>query len=264
MDNMNAPTAGDADDDADDADDDADNAERIELPKTRLPTTAYTIAKTPAHKNVSVAYLQTAHGAEDFIPALTDFLRRRFQYPIAPSQYDRYDIFNQIKLHLPPNRYLSNQPRSCRIRAVAAVPPKDRKPGIPAILDTALVIEDPSQYVPSSGIEGLRPAQIRAIFKLPPQFGNYPHPLAYIEWFTPLNHPDRNTGMYTTHRSTRVHRRNAAIVSVEQIVRSCHLMADSRGTIDPTWTSTNVLDKAKLFHVNPYVLVDTFTRQNLT
>ncbi|KAJ7732884.1 hypothetical protein B0H16DRAFT_1252689, partial [Mycena metata] len=92
------------------------------------------------------------------------------------------------------------------IRTIAAVPAKGQSFGSPAIFDTALVIEDPSQYVPSSGITGLRPAQIRVIFNLPPQFGTYTHPLAYIEWFTPLNRPDPTTGMFTTHRSTRAHR----------------------------------------------------------
>ncbi|KAJ7930179.1 hypothetical protein B0H13DRAFT_2309873 [Mycena leptocephala] len=118
-----------------------------------------------------------------------------------------------------------------------AVPPKSRSSGSPAIFDTALVIEDPSQYVPSSGIAGLRPAQIRGIFKLPPQFGTYVHPLAYIEWFTPLNKPDPISGMFTTHRSTRNHTRNSAVVSGEYIVCACHLMAKCGNTIDPKWTS---------------------------
>ncbi|KAJ7663760.1 hypothetical protein DFH06DRAFT_963127, partial [Mycena polygramma] len=82
-----------------------------------------------------------------------------------------------------------------RIRTIPAVLPKGRSPGSPAVFDTALVIQDPSLYVPSSGIA--------AIFKLPPQFGTYAHPLAYIEWFTPLNRPDPISGMFTTHRSTR-------------------------------------------------------------
>ncbi|KAJ7300370.1 hypothetical protein DFH08DRAFT_665390, partial [Mycena albidolilacea] len=66
------------------------------------------------------------------------------------------------------------------------------------------------------------------------------HPLAYIEWFTPLNNPDPISGMYTTHRSTRNHTRNSAVVSVEHIVRACHLMAKCGSKIDPKWTSFNV------------------------
>ncbi|KAJ7496317.1 Zn-finger domain-containing protein [Mycena galericulata] len=237
----------------------------VRLPPTQLPTTpAYSIAKFPAVQNVTVGYLQTAHGADDIVPALTNFLKVYFKTsPIKPSSYDRFDIFNQISLHLPRNRYLSDQTRSTRVRAVPAVPPKGRFAGSPAVFDTALVIEDPTQYVPSSGFAGLRPAQIRVIFKLPPQFGTYPHPLAYIEWFTPLNNPEPISGMFTTHRSTRQQRRNAAVISVEHIVRACHLMAKCGTKIDRKWTSFNVLDTAPMFFVNPYVLVDTFTRQKM-
>ncbi|KAJ7749853.1 hypothetical protein DFH07DRAFT_922951 [Mycena maculata] len=237
----------------------------VQLPPTKLPTSAYSIAKSPAVENVTVGYLQTVHGATDIIPALTAFLKLYFKpSPVEPGPHDRFDIFNQISLHLPPNRYLSNQPRSSHIQAIPAVAPKGRARGSPAVFDTALVIEDPSQYRPSSGIAGLRPAQLHVIFKLPPQFGSYPHPLAYIEWFTPLYNPDPVTGMYTTHRSTRLHRRNAAVVSVEHIVRGCHLMCKAGAIIDRKWTSSNVLDNAAMFYVNPYILVDTFTRQRIT
>ncbi|KAJ7161649.1 hypothetical protein C8R46DRAFT_858893, partial [Mycena filopes] len=193
------------------ADDDDDDEEStgppnplvvVQLPLTQLPTASYSLAKSPAKENLSVGYLQTFHGADDLVPALSLFLKTHFKScPIAPGQFDRFDIYNQILVHLQPNRYLSDQRRSSRIRAVAPVLPKGRPTGIPAIFDTALV--------PSRGpvpVLCLRPAQIRVIFKLPPQFGQYPHPLAYIEWFTPLNRPDPTTGMFTTHRSTRLHR----------------------------------------------------------
>ncbi|KAJ7291698.1 hypothetical protein C8J57DRAFT_219441 [Mycena rebaudengoi] len=204
-------------DDFDDEDSDNDE-ETYQLPPTSLPTTAYTIAKRPATLNVSVMHLETLHGAVDLIPALAAFLKLHFPSPILPGLYDRFDLYNQVSLQLPSNRFLSSQPRSTRVRAIPTVPAKGRHPATPAHFDTALIVEDPSQYVPSSGIQGLRPAQIRAIFRLPPQFGTYTHPLAYIEWFTPLNRPDPISGLFTTHRSTRLHRRNAAVVSVEQIL----------------------------------------------
>ncbi|KAJ7904866.1 hypothetical protein B0H13DRAFT_1528847, partial [Mycena leptocephala] len=81
------------------------------------------------------------------------------------------------------------------IRAIPAVPAKNRSRGSPAVFDTALVVEDPSQYAASFGNKGLRPAQIRAIFRLPPQFGEFPHPLAYVEWFTALSRPDPISGL---------------------------------------------------------------------
>jgi Plavaka transposase len=144
------------DDDSNSEDDDtAGPSLVVRLPPTVLPTTSYKIAKSPAKENVSVAYLQTAHGADNIILALTNFLKLHFKSsPIPPSLFDRFDIFNQISVHLPRNRYISDQSRSSRIRAIPAVPPKGRAAGSPAIFDTALVIEDPAQYVPSSGLAG--------------------------------------------------------------------------------------------------------------
>ncbi|KAJ7867400.1 hypothetical protein B0H14DRAFT_3441845 [Mycena olivaceomarginata] len=137
LDLQGCPTVDDSEDDSDD-DEGSSSAVVVRLPPTDLPTTAYSIAKSPPTKNATVAYLQTAHGAVDIIPALTLFLKTHFKSsPVTPSSYDRFDLFNQINVHLPPNRYLSNQPRLSRIRAVAAVAPKGRRAGSPAIFDTA-------------------------------------------------------------------------------------------------------------------------------
>ncbi|KAJ7922623.1 hypothetical protein B0H13DRAFT_1482533, partial [Mycena leptocephala] len=89
------------------------------------------------------------------------------------------------------------------IRTTPAIAASGRAPGVPTHFDTALVVEDPTEYSPSPGIRDLRIAQIRAIFHLPPQYGTYPHPLAYIEWFKGFNRPDKTNGMYTVHRSSR-------------------------------------------------------------
>ncbi|KAJ7661006.1 hypothetical protein B0H17DRAFT_912671, partial [Mycena rosella] len=66
------------------------------------------------------------------------------------------------------------------------------------------------------------------------------HPLAYIEWFTPFNRPEKTSGMCVVHRSSRAQRRNAAVVSVEHLVRNCHLMGKAGAKIDRTWTTDNV------------------------
>jgi hypothetical protein len=107
---------------------------------------------------------------------------------------------------------------------------------------------------------GLRVAQIRLIFNLPPQFGFFRHPLAYIEWFTPLGSMDPNTGLFSITRSTRQARRNAEVVSVDRIVRGCHLMARCGQNIISTWTTDNILEQSSIHYlVNPYINVDTFT-----
>jgi hypothetical protein len=103
---------------------------------------------------------------------------------------------------------------------------------------------------------------IRVIFKLPLQFTSYNHPLVYVEWFTPLGRPETLTGMHVVSRSTRFHRRNAAIISADRIVRSCHLVGKCGQKINHDWTTDNVLDLASHFYINPYIHVDSFTAFN--
>ena len=103
-------------------------------------------------------------------------------------------------------------------------------------------------------------AQVRLIFNLPPQFGPFPHPLTYIEWFTKLGSPDPNTGLHSVTRSTRQGKRNAEVVSVDRIVRACHLIPRFGHAVSSTWTTDNVLELNSLhYFVNPYINVDTFT-----
>ena len=109
---------------------------------------------------------------------------------------------------------------------------------------------------------GLRVAQVRLIFDLPPHFGPFLHPLAYIEWFTPFGRLDASTGLYSITRSTRNTRRNSAIVSVNSILRGCHLMARYPQEVPSTcqWTTDNILEQGCIQYLfNPYISVDTFT-----
>ncbi|KAJ7058408.1 Zn-finger domain-containing protein, partial [Mycena amicta] len=230
----------------------------VSLPSTSSPAVAYTIAKSPAAAHRTVAQLRENYHAVEFTAALTIFLRNHFHSPIQPGPFDYYDVFHQVKIHLPLNRYLDPKQRATRVRALPLVPKVGRKPESPAIFDTALVVADPKTYSRTSGIAGLIPVRIRVIFRLPPHLGTYPHPLAFIEWFTPLTQPDPISGLYTTRRSTRNHLPNTAVISVERIVRSCHLVGQSRRKLDRSWSAFNVLDKATVFLVNPYIHVDTF------
>ena len=103
-------------------------------------------------------------------------------------------------------------------------------------------------------------AQIRLIFNLPPQFGHFPHPLAYVEWFTNLGSPDLLTGLHSVTRSTRQGKRNAEVISVDRIYRSCHLIPRFGAAINSSLTADNVLEQSTIqFFVNPYINIDTFT-----
>jgi len=54
---------------------------------------------------------------------------------------DRFDVYNQVTLQLPPNPYLSSTPLATRIHATPAIPPRGRKVGTLAHFDMALVIK---------------------------------------------------------------------------------------------------------------------------
>ncbi|KAJ7506471.1 Zn-finger domain-containing protein [Mycena galericulata] len=183
----------------------------VQLPPSKLPAIAYSFAKTASFPDVTVTQLETIHSAVDFTPAFSQFVHKYFPHSsITPNRHDRFAVYKQLSLRMARNRYIADKVRTCRIRATPATLAKGRASGVAAHFDTALVVEDPDQYSPSSGVEGLRVAQIRVIFTLPPQYGTYTHPLAYIEWFTPFNRPDKTSGMYTIHRSSRAHHRNSA------------------------------------------------------
>ncbi|KAJ6586000.1 hypothetical protein B0H19DRAFT_1250743 [Mycena capillaripes] len=259
---LSAVTVLDDSDSEAESDDESDSDVAAHLSSTTgHSATIYHVAKVPPMKNLSLTDLETLYGAVDFLPAVTTFLAARSSnLYIKPGKYDRYDAFKQITITLPANRHLSSAKRTNRIRATPMKSPSGRKPAVPGQFDTAFIIEDPSQYRNAFHLDGLRVAQIRVIFNLPPQFGQFPHPLAYIEWFTPLNQPDRVSGMFNIRRSTRNHRRNAAVISVQSIVRACHLMPKSNSRlIDPSWTTNNVLDCADVFQVNSYIHTDMFT-----
>ena len=66
--------------------------------------------------------------------------------------------------------------------------------------------------------------------------------------------------MHIVKCSTRNHRRNVEVVSIRDLVLSCHLMAKSTYPIDKSLSTHNTLDKADQFYLNPYIHVDTFSQ----
>ena len=170
-----------------------------------------------------------------------------------------------------------------RVRTSTFVNASGRSLAKPSHFDTAFVVEDLALHKLEGGLSGLsfqvglyydinlffffflqclglRVAQVQLLFNLPPQFGPFPHPLAYIEWFTKIGSPDPNTGLCSVTRSTRQGKRNAKVVSVDRIVRACHLIPRFGHAVSSTWTTDNVLEQGSIhFFVNPYINVDTFT-----
>jgi hypothetical protein len=118
-------------------------------------TLTYDIAKRAPFRNVSVEGLMTNFGATEFIPALTTFLHEHIpDSPVEPGPHDSFDLFKQVKIPLPSNRHLSEQSRTQRIRAIPEVKANGRKAGVAAVFDTALVVENATDYQQAGGIAG--------------------------------------------------------------------------------------------------------------
>ena len=101
-------------------------------------------------------------------------------------------------------------------------------------------------------------AWVCVIFKLPDHLGLYPHPLAYIEWFTLLRRRNLISGQYIITRSMHNHQRNVSIIGADRFAHTCHLQAQCGRYISSDWSSGNVLDMVSSFHVNLYIDLDTF------
>lgn len=84
------------------------------------------------------------HGAIDFLPAFKSFLRKYVPHNhIVPGYQDRFDVFRQAVIIIPPNPRVSELPKRLRVRATPEVlpSPSGRKPGSPARFDMALLTD---------------------------------------------------------------------------------------------------------------------------
>jgi hypothetical protein len=222
------------------------------------PSSSYIVAKQPAHRNITTATLETSYGAETFISDLDTFLNKSLpsrRNRIAPSKHDRFDVYKQVKLRLPRNPFTGDRDRTDKISATPAVPARGRKSAVPSRFDLALV----RKFDALPGEAPFQVAQVRVIFKLPSMLGNWPHPLAYVQWFTPLHRPDPDTGLLSVSRST-IHRRpRSSVISLDTIFRGAHLFPKTGITIDRTWNSYSVLEEARHFWFNHYIDIDLFS-----
>ncbi|KAG2099222.1 uncharacterized protein F5147DRAFT_640620 [Suillus discolor] len=222
----------------------------------------HVLAKTSPHPQPSIQHLETMHGAVDFLPAFKSFLRKHVPHNhIVPGYQDRFDVFRQAIIIIPPNPRVSELLKRLRVRATPEVLPSPSgwKPGSPARFDMALLTDGVrASKLHTLEVIAVRVAQVRVIFTLPRQFGSYLRPLAYVEWFTPFREPDQFSGLRQVSRLTRHLRWNGAVVHVDELVRPCHLVPKMGQKVDPSWTSANVYEMASNFYFNEFIDLDTF------
>jgi hypothetical protein len=99
--------------------------------------------------------------------------------------------------------------------------------------------------------------QVRVVFKLPSEF-RYPHPLAYVEYFTGGRVISDTYGMWVVRRAMTNNRRKAGVIRLDTIRSSCHLFPIFGPTADASWSSDNILEVCPQFYVNPYLSTYAF------
>ncbi|KAK0243557.1 hypothetical protein EDD85DRAFT_919323 [Armillaria nabsnona] len=219
----------------------------------------YSIPKTAAYANVTIDDLQTKFGASNFVYAMEAFLR---QHQLLKADYwdaapATYSIYKRFRVVIPPTPEVSSLPTIDAIRATLPESAHGYKKAKPAHFDTVLarkeLPEDRTVDLGLLGPKGLHVAQVHAIFDLPSELGEFAQPLAYVEWFTPLRRIDEATGMFKIQRSLRAGRPHSVVIPVTYISRSCHLSPSSGRSIDPQYTSDNILESCSTFFLNPYL-----------
>ncbi|KAF8527336.1 hypothetical protein JB92DRAFT_2867027 [Gautieria morchelliformis] len=85
---------------------------------------------------------------------------------------------------------------------------------------------------------------------------DFPHPLAYEEWFSHFTQPTSRVDMYTV---SMVSGHSVVIVPVQSIRRSCHLIPHFGKRINRTLTTEDSLDWCRKIYVSDFV--DLYTYQ---
>ena len=101
---------------------------------------------------------------------------------------------------------------------------------------TSIIKSNPHKLI-SESESGYRIAQVRLIFTLPVHL-NFKKPLAYIEYFTKFSEQRKGSDLYAVKWSYTMSesqsKREAAVVCLDSIRRSCHLIPNflSQGNDD--------------------------------
>ncbi|KAJ7075485.1 hypothetical protein B0H15DRAFT_925432 [Mycena belliarum] len=209
-----------------------------ETPRSQasVTTPAFTLAKTPPFPNLTAGEIAAEFHAPDFIGNIARFLESKSIIPrLIPASNTTFPVYKSLSITLPLIPEVGSRRLFDKVRAVRGEPAKHTSKGV----------------FPAKA--GLSVARLRVIFRIPSDFGLYTEPVAYVDWFKPLQAPSPTLGMHQVSLSSRGHRQNSSIIPVTDIVRSCHLIPVFGRKVDPRWTSETVLDQCKSFYLNPYL-----------
>lgn len=210
-------------------------------------------------RGIPAADIIERQGASQFLPSIQAFLRLR-NIAYTPRLFDGFDIYPRLALFLPPIAGAGHGHRKNVVRATPPIPAHERTAAQPARLDFALVrTAEINQRTAGTPLEGLRVAHVRVIFALAHHYPLHTdQPLVYVEWFTPFGRVDASSGLHVVSPSSRMHRPYGEVITIDRIVRNCHLLPSFGKAVDSRWTVQTVTEECRSFYVNPYIDIHSF------
>lgn len=126
--------------DPDDAEDESESEEDSFMASTGV---TYRIANKCPYPSCSIDYLNTAHFATPFLATVRAFVRAHFpRSHFVPTRLTTFNLYKQIWVLQPWNKFIADAVQYHRIRATPAVQPKGRKWLVPPHFDVALIIKN--------------------------------------------------------------------------------------------------------------------------
>ncbi|KAN0139632.1 hypothetical protein V8E53_002294 [Lactarius tabidus] len=215
------------------------------------------MTKHPSVTAVPLDRLEDLYGAPLFKVALRRFIsttNRERQGIRLP--FTRLPVWHVIKF----TRFdalTGTRPTADSIHVKPARCNKHKRP-IPGRFDTALINDGTGT---ENGIKGYFVGHVRIVFSIPTKYHDQmfkpevtvPLHLAYVQWYSKLTEPEPNRGMFKICPLTDAEGNwICSIVPVGNIRRSVHLIPKFGPVAPAEWTSSNVLDRCKIFYLNAF------------
>ncbi|KAN0128971.1 hypothetical protein V8E53_013233, partial [Lactarius tabidus] len=221
----------------------------------------------PTAKAVTFDNLSAQYRAVKFQDCLADFIAQ-VNFPSASAAvlcahsadtllpFQGVPVFHRIK-------FTSSNTGDSEVNDAMIVWPEHidtHRHTVPSQFDTVLVRGGHNATM--HGNNGNQIAQVCIVFQIPSKVlpnvflsstTKVPSHLAYVEWFSPLSATlDSSSSMYNVSRLVHQGQRHAAIIPVERIMCSVHLLPRFGPATPCAWKLFSVLESCNTFYVNPF------------
>ncbi|KAI6100928.1 hypothetical protein EDD16DRAFT_1495872, partial [Pisolithus croceorrhizus] len=119
-----------------------------------------------------------------------------------PSPSDQFNVYNHLYVDTGPSITMGHAHTVHKIHASPKAGACGQKVQTPARFDMVFVQHGEQSHTETFVANSVQVAQVQVIFNLPHHLGSYPHPLAYVEWFTALQQHNPVSGLYIITHST--------------------------------------------------------------